>query len=238
MIAGGRSSFAAAATAKPSRSGIWMSRNTRSGGGGAPRRSSSTASRPLAHSSIRVTVLICCSTPRSRRRAGASSSTMIARMIGERDVDRRDGAAGRGRRRVGQLEAVTGTVQLDEPRPRIREAESAPASTVARGAAVSLQAGSVVTHLQVQAVTFSRGGDLDFRHLAVGDDTVPDRVLHERLQQQRGDHGGRGVRIDAERHAQPITEARFLYGDVVVQQLELLLESDEGTAFRVKRLPE
>ena len=90
----------------------------------------------------------------------------------------------------------------------------------------------------MQAVTLPRGGDLDLCDFAVGDDTVPDRVLDERLQQQRRDHGGSGVRIDAERHAQPIAEARFLDGDVVVQQLELLLESDEGTAFRVERLPE
>src|SRR6266516_3138800 len=156
MIAGGRSWLAAAATAKPSRSGIWISRNTRSG---APRRSSSTASRPLAHSSMRVTLPICCSTPRSRRRAGASSSTIIARMIGVRNLDRRQRAPPLGIRRVRQLETVPGAVQLQEPSARV--GDSQPAAVAALG--LGMHARAIVADREMQAIAFTRRGDLDFR---------------------------------------------------------------------------
>ena len=67
---------------------------------------------------------------------------------------------------------------------------------------------------------------------------MTDRVLDQRLQQQRRDDRGCGAWIDAERHAQPVAEARFLNRDVVIEQLELLLECDEGPAVPVERLPQ
>src|SRR5437016_8219774 len=207
-----------------------MSRNTRSGGG-VVRRSSSTASRPLEHSSMCVTLLICCSTPRSLRRAGASSSTMIARMIGVGNVDHGQGAAGGGGGGVGQLEAMTRTVQLLQTGPCVGESQSS-----AAGAAV--EARPVVTHLEMQAVALPDRGDRNLRDVAVGDDAVSDRVLHKRLQEQGRDDGGCGPGIDAKCHAQTIAESRFLDGDVMVQQLEFLLECDERTPFPVKGLPQ
>src|SRR5438874_1186744 len=82
-----------------------------------------------------------------------------------------------------------------------------------------------------------RRGDFDLCHPAVRRDAVPNRVLDERLQQQRRDHRGCRAWVDAERDAQPIAEARFLNGDVMIEQLELLLECDERTALAVERLP-
>src|SRR6266478_2672015 len=207
-----------------------MSRNTRSGGGVMP-LSSSTASRPLEHSSMCVTLLICCSTPRSLRRAGASSSTMIARMIGVGNVDHGQGAAGGRRGGVGQLEAMTGTVQLLQTGPCVGESQSS-------AAGVAVEARPVVPHLEMQAVALPDRGDRNLRDAAVGDDTVSDRVLHERLQEQGRDDGRRRPGIDAKRHTQAIAESRFLDGDVMVEQLELLLECDERTPFPVKRLPQ
>ena len=90
----------------------------------------------------------------------------------------------------------------------------------------------------MQALAFPDRGDRDFSDVAAGDHTVSDSVLHERLQQQCRDSSGCGPGIDPERHAQAIAESRFLDGDVMVQQFELLLECDEGTPFPVKRLPQ
>src|SRR6266508_1157072 len=84
-----------------------------------------TASRPLAHSSIRVMLGISWSTPRSRRRAGASSSTMTVCIVTIGNLDCRDGAT-LPARRVRQLEAVTHAVQLGEPRSRVGDAHAPP----------------------------------------------------------------------------------------------------------------
>src|SRR5881394_108175 len=213
-----------------------MSRKTRSG---APRRNNSTASRRLAHSSIRVTLLICCSTPRRRRRAGASSSTMIARMIGKGDIDRRQHAARTGWGRVGQLEPMAWAVELDEAGAGIRDPESAAAAPPIAGVAwVIVETGTVVAHREVQATAFARRRDLHLGYAAVGEDAVADRILHEGLEHERGHSGGCGPRIDAERHAQAIAEARLLNGDVMIQQLELLFQCDKRTALPVKGLPQ
>src|SRR5258705_14014084 len=90
-----------------------------------------------------VTLLICRNTPRRRRRAGASSSTMIARMIGKGDFD--DGQCAAGSLRVGQLEAMARTVQLLQSSPSIGESQSS-----ATRAAV--EAWPVVAHFEMQAV--------------------------------------------------------------------------------------
>src|SRR5947207_11423376 len=96
----------------------------------------------------------------------------------------------------------------------------------------------MVANDEVQAIAVPSSGDFDFCYPAVRRDAVPSRVLDERLQQQRRDHRGCRAWIDAERDAQPIAEARFLNGDVMIEQLELLLECDERTALAVERLPE
>src|SRR6266513_3689234 len=191
-----------------------MSRKTRSG---VPRRSNSTASRPLAHSSIRVTLVICCSTPRRRRRAGASSSTMLARMIGVWNLDCRERPA-RGRRRVRQVEPIARAIQLLQPRPGVGDPQSGSVPALALR-----HTRTVVADLEVQPIAFARGGDLDLGDAAVRHRAVANGVLHQWLQQQRWYHGAAGARIDTERHAQAIAEARLLNRDVMIEQLELFL---------------
>jgi hypothetical protein len=71
---------------------------------------------------------------------------------------------------------MTGTVQLQQSRPRIGESKSG-----APGAAV--EAWPVVAHLEMQAVALTDCGDLDFRNGAVRDHTVSDGILDERLQE-------------------------------------------------------
>src|SRR5258707_5673683 len=140
-----------------------------------------------------VTLLICRNTPGRRRRAGASSSTMIARMIGTGNFD--DGQRAAGIRRVGQLEPMARTVQLLQSSPSIGESQSSAART-------AVEAWPVVAHFEMQAVALPDRRDRDLGDAAVRDDTVSDRVLHERLQQERPYARGCGPLIDPQRHTQ------------------------------------
>ena len=88
----------------------------------------------------------------------------------------------------------------------------------------------------MQLIAGASRGDFYLRDPALGGGTVPDRVFDEGLQQQRGHDCRCGPRIHAKRDPQVIAKARFLNRDVVVQQLELLLQCDEGAALTVKRL--
>ena len=124
---------------------------------------------------------------------------------------------------------MTRTVQLEQPGARVRESETAPAVG-------GRDPWPVVTNLEMHVVADARGGNLHFSHAAVGDRAVPDRILDQRLEQERRHHGRRCLRIDPEGHPQPVAETRFLNRDVMVEQLELLFECDERSAFAIKRL--
>ena len=65
---------------------------------------------------------------------------------------------------------------------------------------------------------------------------MADGVLHERLQQE-GRHGGRArAGLDAERHLESIAEASLLDRDVMIEQLQLLLQRHQRTAFPAERM--
>ena len=88
----------------------------------------------------------------------------------------------------------------------------------------------------MQLVTRARRGNLYFCHAAIGYGAVANRVLDQRLQQQRWHQRRCRARVDSECHAQTIAEARLLNRDVMIEELEFLFECDERSAFAIERL--
>src|SRR5271165_224893 len=217
MVSGRSPCFSSSSTTpKPSTSGIWMSRKTRSG---CSRRISAIAELPSPHSATISRSGSSCSRLRRRSRASASSSLsntridmgvrdlLVAGSIGNADLHRASAA-----RRIFQHHGVVFVVKLLQPAASVAQAH-----TLGRHASPSAsQARAVVADLHPYVVMIAPGGDANQAGGATGSDAVTDGVLHQRLQNQVGDKRVHRAGINVDLDLQAVAEAGLLNVDVLL----------------------
>src|SRR5208337_3035992 len=223
MVSGKCSGCSAAITPKPSTSGIWMSRKTRSG---FSRVMSAMADLPSIHSATISKSGSSSSNLRRRSRASDSSSlsntrmdmvdTDLLRAFAERNVDL-DDAASAGRIFQGHLVVVV--VKLLQARPCVAQADS-----FWRNRAVTGKSLTVVADLDPQLVEDLARRDANAARSAARADAVANGVLHQRLQEQvRHQRRQRDV-LNVHLHLQPVLETRLLDVNVLLQEGQLAAE--------------
>src|SRR3990172_7350904 len=220
-------------TWNPSSPGIWMSRKRRSGD---ISRASSTAWTPFdacptisisgkdarrKQSSSRAS----CSSSATRARTDTLSTRAEIGNVHVGDLHPGDGPA------LGialELELVLGPVDDLEPLVHVGE----PDPKAALGALLLREADAVVFDLDDRASEPSPRTDDDAPPFEPRAHSMLHRVLHQRLDDHRGDVGFEGVVVDLLLHQElPASEADGLDVEVGVDELQLLLEGDEVILF-------
>ena len=87
------------------------------------------------------------------------------------------------------------------------------------------QTEAVVTDLDPEFVVLLPRADVDVAGTGLLRDAVLDRVLDQRLQEQRGQQRVERLRLDVETDDEPIGESRLLDFQVLRQELELGLQA-------------
>src|SRR5579862_2821774 len=221
-MTGGASPPSSSSTSKPSHSGIWTSRKTKSG---LRWRIFSTASAPVPHSPM-----ISISASRRRRmarllRAKGSSSTIRARMravplgIIQSPFSEGHGDGNLNTAVVAVLygELVALAVKASQPLVEIRQTDARRAVFPVCG-----EGGSVVVHVDGdRAIEPSRG---NFDGAAEGSlgDPMADRIFDGELQKQTRNQGCKQLIGDVELYLKPLGKSRLLNLEVFAQELNLL----------------
>src|SRR5664279_3553473 len=211
MVNGRMPCFSSSSTTpKPSTSGIWMSRKTRSG---CSRWIRAMAELPSPHSATISRSGSSSSRLRRRSRASASSSLsntrigmgvldlLVAGSIGNADFHRASAA-----RRIFQHHGLIFVVKLLQTAAGVAQAD-----TLGRHDAVgACQPGAVVADLHPDVVVIAPAGDANQAGRAPRADAVTDGVLHQRLQNQVGDKRVQGAGIDVGLDLQAVAETLLL----------------------------
>src|SRR3954453_554578 len=215
-------------TARPSISGIWTSRKTRSG---RVSRRAATASRPSFASWTAATSGSPASSRRRPWRASGSSSTInrvqgmdlhhLRRGLSRHGAIGKDqGGDGAAASAVFELHPRRLAVELAQAGPRVRQADPL------RSGASGRQAGPVVLDPDLQEVPHPRGVDPQPARRGAAPDPMADRVLHDRLQSQMGDGGVEDLGPGVDLHPQAVLEADLLDREIEPQGLELAPQGD------------
>src|ERR1035438_2996319 len=211
-------------TPKPSTSGIWISRNTRSG---CSRWIRAMAVLPSPHSATISMSGSAYSRPRRRSRASASSSLSKTRMdIGVGDllvagsIRNADFHGASAARRVFQHHGVIFVVELLQAAAGIAQAHA----FGRHDSTAAVEASAVVAYLHPHIVAIAPGGNANQSRRAARSDSMADGVLHQRLQEQVGDERVEGAGIDVALNPQSVAEANLLNVDVLLQEREFLLQ--------------
>src|SRR5713226_6193038 len=162
------------------------------------------------------------STPRRRRRAGASSSTIrtCIRLL-EGQLDRHHCSP--PPRVVREQQEVAIPIQLPEALACVAEAFSLPPSPPAlrRVPFFPDEPGPIVADFEPEAVCSLAPANVDHGCASAISDRVADRVFDDGLEQHGRDQGSSRTRLDAHAYLQLIAEAHLLDRHIVAQQLEL-----------------
>src|SRR5208337_2992215 len=234
MVSGKCSGCSAAITPKPSTSGIWMSRKTRSG---FSRLMSAMADLPSPHSATISKSGSSSSNLRRRSRASDSSSlsntrmgmidTDLLRTLAERNVDL-DDAASAGRIFQGHLVVVV--VKLLQASARVAQADSFWRDRAETGKSLA-----VVADLDPQLVEDLARRDANAAGSAARADAVANGVLHQRLQEQVRHQRRQSAGLNIHLHLQPVVEARLLNVNVLLQEGQLAAERKFVDADSIQR---
>src|SRR5271169_4618968 len=238
MVSGRLPCFCSSSTTpKPSTSGIWTSRKTRSG---CSRWIKAMAELPSPHSATTSRSGSSSSRLRRRSRASASSSLSNTRMdMGVSDLlilvtgaignaDLYDASAAR---RIFQHHGMIFVVELLQPAASVAETDA----FARRGTAAASETDSVVADFHPYIVVIAPGGNTNQSGRAAWTDAMADGVFHQRLQNQVRHERVHGGRVDGGFHLQAIAEARLLDVDVLLQEHQLLLQGNFLHAHSVER---
>ena len=86
------------------------------------------------------------------------------------------------------------------------------------------QARSIILDLQHQRRTHPPGADLNATRIRAWRDTVPDRIFHQRLEDQIGHPGPEGLRIDHHADPQTRSQAGLFNLQIGLDKLQLLAQ--------------
>src|SRR5512146_2242625 len=228
----GASSAIVSSTPKPSTPGIWMSRNTTSG---RERLIAAMASRPVLASPTTSTSSAAERRRRSLERAGASSSTMSARMLLLDLFDARLDDPGRDR----DLDAESPPGRRRRKRSGRSIEEREPVACCAQPGADATRFGGIgrrtIFDRQGQAAPRAADAHPDLGAAILHRAAMMHRVLDERLENESR-HRQSGSRwIDVDRAANAVAETRLDERQVRLEHLQLLVEPNLRPAARTQR---